>query len=96
MPTRLPVDFVRKKLADFNKQAIDPSTACAYLEISRYVDDLWQHTSSNHQWWPAPAKQTLLLTTDDCSGLYVAGRFVDRDTTWNHFELFWLRFPRHL
>jgi len=53
-----------------------------------HVGELWQHDSSIHQWWPAAAKQTLLLTTDDCSGLCVAGRFVERDTTWNHFMHF--------
>ena len=53
-----------------------------------YIGELWQHDSSIHQWWPAPAKQTLLLTTDDHSGLNLAGRFVTSDTTWNHFEHF--------
>ena len=48
----------------------------------------WQHDSSIHQWWPAASKQTLLLTVDDHSGLNLAGRFVDSDTTWNHFEHF--------
>jgi len=47
--------------------------------------ELWQHDSSPHQWWPAPGKQTLLLTVDDHSGLIIAGRFVPGDTTWNHF-----------
>lgn len=60
-----------------------------------YVGELWQHDSSIHQWWPAPTKQTLLLTTDDCSGLCVAGRFVERDTTWNHFEHFRQIFETH-
>jgi hypothetical protein len=59
------------------------------------VGELWQHDSSIHQWWPAPQKQTLLLTVDDCSGLYVAGRFVERDTTWNHFLHFREAFERH-
>ena len=58
------------------------------------VGELWQHDSSIHQWWPAPHKQTLLLTVDDCSGLFVAGRFVERDTTWNHFEHFREAFER--
>lgn len=60
-----------------------------------HVGELWQHDSSVHQWWPAPTKQTLLLTTDDCSGLCVAGRFVGRDTTWNHFEHFRQAFENH-
>jgi hypothetical protein len=53
-----------------------------------HIGELWQHDSSIHQWWPAPSKQTLLLTTDDHSGLNLAGRFVSSDTTWNHFEHF--------
>lgn len=52
------------------------------------IGELWQHDSSIHQWWPAAAKQTLLLTVDDHSGLNLAGRFVESDTTWNHFEHF--------
>jgi len=53
-----------------------------------HIGELWQHDSSIHQWWPAPSKQTLLLTTDDHSGLNLAGRFVTSDTTWHHFEHF--------
>ena len=60
-----------------------------------HIGELWQHDSSIHQWWPAPRKQTLLLTVDDCSGLYVAGRFVESDTTWNHFQHFREAFERH-
>lgn len=60
-----------------------------------HVGELWQHDSSIHQWWPAPRKQTLLLTVDDCSGLFVAGRFVESDTTWNHFQHFREAFERH-
>jgi hypothetical protein len=60
-----------------------------------HIGELWQHDSSIHQWWPAPRKQTLLLTIDDCSGLYVAGRFVESDTTWNHFQHFREAFERH-
>jgi len=56
------------------------------------IGELWQHDSSIHQWWPAASKQTLLLTVDDHSGLNLAGRFVDSDTTWNHFEHFRLTF----
>ncbi len=52
------------------------------------IGELWQHDSSIHQWWPAASKQTLLLTVDDHSGLNLAGRFVESDTTWNHFEHF--------
>jgi hypothetical protein len=59
------------------------------------IGELWQHDSSIHQWWPAAEKQTLLLTTDDCSGLCVGGRFVERDTTWNHFLHFRGCFERH-
>ncbi len=40
-----------------------------------HIGELWQHDSSIHQWWPGPAKQTLLLTLDDHSGLNLAGRF---------------------
>jgi hypothetical protein len=50
-----------------------------------HIGELWQHDSSIHQWWPAPAKQVLLLTVDDHSGMNLAGRFVEADTTWNHF-----------
>ena len=53
-----------------------------------YIGELWQHDSSHHAWWPAAAKQILLLTVDDCSGLILGGRFVSADTTWNHFEHF--------
>lgn len=60
-----------------------------------HVGELWQHDSSVHQWWPAPSKQTLILTVDDCSGLLVAGSFVQRDTTWNHFQHFRAAFERH-
>lgn len=53
-----------------------------------HIGELWQHDSSIHQWWPDQGKQTLLLTTDDHSGMFVAGKFVRSDTTWNHFEHF--------
>ena len=53
-----------------------------------YCGELWQHDSSIHQWWPAPQKQVLLLTLDDHSGMNIAGRFVEADTTWNHFSHF--------
>lgn len=60
-----------------------------------HVGELWQHDSSIHQWWPAPSKQTLILTVDDCSGFCVAGTFVQGDTTWNHFQHFRAAFERH-
>lgn len=56
--------------------------------------ELWQHDSSIHQWWPDAQKQTLLLTVDDHSGFNVAGRFVPRDTTWDHFCHFREAFER--
>lgn len=59
-----------------------------------HIGELWQHDSSIHQWWPAASKQTLLLTVDDHSGLNLAGRFVESDTTWNHFEHFREAFGR--
>jgi hypothetical protein len=52
------------------------------------LGELWQHDSSIHQWWPAEAKQTLLLTVDDHSRKLLAGTFVPTDTTWNHFQHF--------
>ncbi len=52
------------------------------------VGELWQHDSSIHQWWAGCAKQILLLTVDDCSGLVLGGRFVSSETTWNHFGHF--------
>jgi len=59
------------------------------------IGDLWQHDSSIHQWWPDVAKQLLLLTVDDHSGLNIAGRFVTADTTWNHFSHFRCAFETH-
>jgi hypothetical protein len=56
----------------------------AGFRLARF-GELWQHDSSIHQWWPANQKQALLLTVDDHSGLNIAGRFVSRDTTWEHF-----------
>ena len=52
------------------------------------LGELWQHDSSIHQWWPADAKQTLLLTLDDHSRKLLAGTFVPTDTTWHHFQHF--------
>lgn len=59
------------------------------------IGELYQHDSSIHQWWPAPAKQILLLTVDDHSGRNVAGRFVSAETTWNHFLHFRQLFETH-
>jgi hypothetical protein len=52
------------------------------------LNELWQHDSSIHQWWPASQKQTLLLTVDDHSRKLLGAVFVPTDTTWNHFEHF--------
>ena len=59
------------------------------------VDELWQHDSSIHQWWPAQEKQTLLLTVDDHSRKLLGAIFVPTDTTWNQFEQFRRLFLRH-
>lgn len=59
------------------------------------LGELWQHDSSIHQWWPAAAKQTLLLTVDDHSRKLMAGTFVPTDTTWNHFQHFRHSFASH-
>lgn len=87
-------DYVKNHLAHLIPQPErKPRT---YRRFRRaHVGELWQHDSSIHQWWPAPNKQTLLLTTDDCSGLCVAGRFVESDTTWNHFEHFREAFEKY-
>ena len=59
------------------------------------LDELWQHDSSIHQWWPADEKQTLLLTVDDHSRKLLGAVFVPTDTTWNHFEHFRRLFLQH-
>ena len=59
------------------------------------LSELWQHDSSIHQWWPAAAKQTLLLTVDDHSRKLLGAVFVPTDTTWNHFEHFRRLFLQH-
>lgn len=59
------------------------------------IDELWQHDSSIHQWWPAEEKQTLLLTVDDHSRKLLGAVFVPIDTTWNHFEHFRRLFLQH-
>jgi hypothetical protein len=59
------------------------------------INELWQHDSSIHQWWPAEEKQTLLLTVDDHSRKLLGAVFVPIDTTWNHFEHFRRLFLQH-
>jgi hypothetical protein len=59
------------------------------------IHELWQHDSSMHQWWPAPEKQTLLLTVADHSRKLLGAVFVPTDTTWNHFEHFRRLFLQH-
>lgn len=59
------------------------------------VGELWQHDSSIHQWWPASAKQTLLLTLDDHSRKLLGAVFVPTDTTWHHFQHFRRLFTTH-
>lgn len=59
------------------------------------LNELWQHDSSIHQWWPAADKQTLLLTVDDHSRKLLGAVFVPTDTTWNHFEHFRRLFLHH-
>jgi hypothetical protein len=59
------------------------------------IGELYQHDSSIHPWWPASAKQYLLLTVDDHSGRNVAGTFVSAETTWNHFQHFRRAFETH-
>ena len=50
-----------------------------------HVGALWQHDSCIHPWLPGGEKHLLLLTVDDHSRKIVAARFVDGETTWNHF-----------
>jgi hypothetical protein len=52
------------------------------------LSELWQHDSSIHQWRPASAKQTLLLTVDDHSRKLLGAVFVPTDTTGHHFGHF--------
>ena len=86
--------YVKTHLADLVPSPLPKNRT--YRRFRRaHIGELWQHDSSIHQWWPAPRKQTLLLTVDDCSGLFVAGRFVESDTTWNHFEHFRHAIERH-
>jgi hypothetical protein len=86
--------YVKKHLPDLVLQAERKKRS--YRRFRRaHIGELWQHDSSIHQWWPGKRKQTLLLTTDDHSGLFVAGRFVESDTTWNHFGHFRTAFEQY-
>ena len=86
--------FVRTHFPNLICQPEPRPKARRRWERSR-IDELWQHDSSIHQWWPAPAKQTLLLTVDDHSRKLLGAVFVPTDTTWNHFEHFRRLFLRH-
>ena len=79
--------FVRTHFPDLIGQSQPCPKARRRWERAR-LSELWQHDSSLHQWWPAPAKQTLLLTVDDHSRKLLGAVFVPTDTTWNHFEHF--------
>ncbi len=86
--------YVKKHLPDLVLQTERKKRS--YRRFRRaHIGELWQHDSSIHQWWPGKRKQTLLLTTDDHSGLFVAGRFVESDTTWNHFGHFRAAFEQY-
>ena len=86
--------FVRTHFPDLICQAQPRPKARRRWERSR-IDELWQHDSSIHQWWPAAEKQTLLLTVDDHSRKLLGAVFVPTDTTWNHFEHFRRLFLQH-
>jgi len=79
--------FVRAHFPDLICQPEPRPKARRRWERAR-LSELWQHDSSLHQWWPAPEKQTLLLTVDDHSRKLLGAVFVPTDTTWNHFEHF--------
>ena len=86
--------FVRTHFPDLICQSEPRPKARRRWERAR-LSELWQHDSSIHQWWPAPAKQTLLLTVDDHSRKLLGAVFVPTDTTWNHFEHFRRLFRQH-
>jgi len=86
--------FARTHFPDLLSQAEPRPKARRRWERSR-IDELWQHDSSIHQWWPAQEKQTLLLTVDDHSRRLLGAVFVPTDTTWNHFEHFRRLFLQH-
>ena len=86
--------FIRTHLPNLIGQPEPRPKARRRWERSR-LSELWQHDSSIHQWWPGPAKQTLLLTVDDHSRKLLGAVFVPTDTTWNHFEHFRRLFLQH-
>jgi hypothetical protein len=86
--------FARTHLPNLICQPEPRPKARRRWERSR-IDELWQHDSSIHQWWPAQEKQTLLLTVDDHSRKLLGAVFVPTDTTWNHFEHFRRLFLQH-
>lgn len=86
--------FARTHFPDLICQPEPRPKARRRWERSR-IDELWQHDSSIHQWWPATEKQTLLLTVDDHSRTLLGAVFVPTDTTWNHFEHFRRLFLQH-
>jgi hypothetical protein len=86
--------FVRTHFPELICQSEPRPKARRRWERSR-LNELWQHDSSIHQWWPAPDKQTLLLTVDDHSRKLLGAVFVPTDTTWNHFEHFRRLFRQH-
>jgi hypothetical protein len=86
--------FVRTHFPNLIRQPTPRAKARRRWERAR-LGELWQHDSSIHQWWPAPAKQTLLLTVDDHSRKLLGAVFVPTDTTWNHFEHFRRLFRQH-
>ena len=86
--------YVKKHLPGLVLQA-EPKKRSHRRFRRAHIGELWQHDSSIHQWWAGERKQTLLLTTDDHSGMFVGGRFVESDTTWNHFGHFRAAFEQY-
>jgi hypothetical protein len=86
--------FARTHFPELIRQPEPRPKARPRWERSR-IDELWQHDSSIHQWWPANEKQTLLLTVDNHTRKLLGAVLVPTDTTWNHFERFRRLFRRH-